>query len=109
MELKGHTRGAGDGGGGESVQYQFNVEEALFSVVKVWDVESCVNDAAGISAGKSMVSLSLSLSLSLHPFLPPSLSPFLSFSGSIIHTYPIISLFHHYRGIEWYWRPKYNI
>ena len=40
MELKGSTHEtAGDGKGGEDVQYQFNIEEALFSIVKVWDVE----------------------------------------------------------------------
>ena len=43
---------AGDGGEGEDVQYQFNVEDALFSVVKVWDVESCLNDATDASEGK---------------------------------------------------------
>ena len=66
MELKGHTHGAhGGDGGGKVLQYQFNVEEALFSVVKVWDVESSVNDATDVSGGKFMLALALSLSLSL--------------------------------------------
>jgi hypothetical protein len=69
VELKGSTHGAtGDGGGGEGedVKYQFNIEEALFSVVKVWGVERCVNDATDTAGeGKFMLSLfSLFLSLS---------------------------------------------
>ena len=52
VELKGSTNEAtDDGGGGADVQYQFNVE-ALFSVVKVWDVESCLNDATDANEGK---------------------------------------------------------
>ncbi|MCG8621223.1 MAG: hypothetical protein MJE68_04355 [Proteobacteria bacterium] len=63
MELKGATHEAtGDGGGREDVQYQFSVEEALFSVVKVWDVESCVNDATDASEGKLICPLPPSLS-----------------------------------------------
>ena len=76
VELKRSTHeAAGDGGGGEDVQYQFNVEEALFSIVKVWDVESCVNDATDASEGKFILcSLSpLPLSLLLSPFLLLSL------------------------------------
>ena len=55
MELEGHAHEANDddgGGGGENVQYQFNVKEAMFSVVKVWDVESCAEDATDTSKGK---------------------------------------------------------
>ena len=59
MELKGHTHGAQGAGGREEVQYQFNVEEALFSVVKVWDVETSVNDDKSVNGGKASLSLSL--------------------------------------------------
>ena len=81
MELKGSTyEAAGDGDGGEDMQYQFDVEDALFSVVKVWDVESCLNDAADASEGKfTCIFLPLSLTFSLPLSLP------LSLSSSVVH------------------------
>ena len=46
IEIEGHTHDESAADDGKKMMYQFNVEESKFSVVKVWDVESC-EDSTG--------------------------------------------------------------